>query len=41
MTNEMNGMLDKEFTEVEINQALFQMSPNKAPSPDKMTACFY
>ena len=41
VTVEMNGMLDKEFTKMEIKNALDQMNPNKAPSPDGMTACFY
>ena len=34
-------MLDKEFTKVEIREALFQMYPNKAPRPHGMTTCFY
>ena len=41
VTAEMNNNLDKEFTIVEIKEALYQMNHNKAPELDGMTACFY
>jgi hypothetical protein len=37
----MNEMLDRQFTVQEVERALFQMSPNKAPRPDGFTAGFF
>ena len=33
-------LLDREFSKKEIKDTLFQMNPNKAPSPDGMNVCF-
>ena len=41
VTDEMNEKLGKEFTDMEVKQALDQMNPHKAPRPDGMSACFY
>jgi hypothetical protein len=37
----MNEKLDAPFTDVEIENALFMMHPNKSPGPDGFTAGFY
>jgi hypothetical protein len=37
---EMNAKLCAPFLEKEINDALFQIGPLKAPGPDGFTACF-
>ena len=41
VTNLMNAELVKEFTELEVKEALNQMAPLKAPSPDGMPPLFY
>ena len=41
VTPEMNGMLLKEFTAVEVDAALAQMHPIKSPGPDGFSAYFY
>ncbi|XP_059446415.1 uncharacterized protein LOC132177961 [Corylus avellana] len=41
VTNEMNDMLDRDFTKEEIFAALQQMSPHKAPGQDGYMAGFY
>ena len=41
VTDEMNADLMKEFTEVEVKEALNQMAPLKASSPDGMPLLFY
>jgi hypothetical protein len=41
VTNEMNLQLDSEFTEGEVEYALKQMGPLKAPGPDGMAPIFY
>ena len=41
VTTEMNGMLDKEFTRLEIKNVFDQMNPNKAPSLNGMIVYFY
>ena len=40
VTDEMNVDLMKEFTEVEVKEALNQMAPLKASSPDGMPPLF-
>ena len=40
-TNEMNAMLMQEFTELEVEVALKQMAPLKAPAPNGMPPLFY
>ena len=41
VTDEMNAELMKEFTELEVKEALNQMAPLKAPGPDGMPPLFY
>ena len=41
VTNDANTTLLREFTIKEIKTALNQMHPDKAPSLDGMTICFY
>lgn len=40
VTKGVNEDLEKEFTEKEISDALFQIGPLKAPGPDGFHACF-
>jgi len=40
-TEEMNGILTREFQAWEIDNALKQMAPLKAPDPDGMPPLFY
>ena len=39
--DEMNATLSKEFDEKEVEEALHQMAPLKAPGPDGMPPLFY
>ena len=41
VTDEMNVDLVKEFTELEVKEALNQMAPLKVPGPDGMPPLFY
>ena len=41
MSPSIRSFLDKEFTSVEIEEALFQMHPRKSPGSDGMTVMFY
>lgn len=41
VTDNMNAFLCRPFTEVEVKEALFQMSPLKAPGPDGYPAHFF
>ena len=41
VTDEMNGDLMKEFTKLEVKEALNQMAPLKVPGPDGMPPLFY
>lgn len=41
VTESMNSMLRKDFTQEEVRTAMFQMSPSKAPGPDGMNANFF
>ena len=41
VTDEMNAELVKEFTALEVKEALNQMAPLKAPGPDGMPPLFY
>ena len=40
-SDEMNSKLSQEFMEWEVQAALKQMAPSKAPSPDGMPPFFY
>ena len=41
ITNEMNAALIKPVEEMEVENALFSMHPDKAPGPDSMTPLFF
>ncbi|KAF7140800.1 hypothetical protein RHSIM_Rhsim06G0055700 [Rhododendron simsii] len=41
VTEQMNNSLTRQFSTMEIRQALFDMDPSKAPGADGMTAGFY
>ena len=41
VSDEMNNMLDKPFTEDDVNKAIDQMHLHKSSGPNGMTACFY
>ena len=41
VTDEMNAELVKEFTALEVKEALNQMAPLKAPGSDGMPPLFY
>ena len=41
VTMEMNDALQKQFSEKEVSDALFQIGPLKAPGPDGFPAHFY
>ena len=41
VTDEMNVDLVKEFTKLEVKEALNQMAPLKVPGPDGMPSLFY
>lgn len=41
VSQEMNEMLIREPTDVEIRKAMFAIHPEKAPGPDGMTSLFY
>jgi hypothetical protein len=41
ITDEINTALCKEFLDEEVSNALFQISPLKAPGPDGMPARFF
>lgn len=41
VTDQMGGLLDRAFTTDEVEEALFQMGPNKAPGVDGFTAGFF
>ena len=40
VTDEMNAELVKEFTALEVKEALNQMAPLKAPGPNGIPRCF-
>ena len=41
ITEQQNGELEKEVTELEIREAIWSMHPEKAPGPDGFTIAFY
>ena len=41
VTGEMDLALEKDITGEEIDEALFQMAPLKAPGPNGLNACFF
>jgi hypothetical protein len=41
VSDPMGEILDRPFTTEEVEQALFQMSPHKAPGPDSFKAGFF
>jgi len=41
VTEEMNQKLMKQYTDEEVHEAIMQMHPTKAPSPDGMPALFF
>jgi carbamoylphosphate synthase small subunit len=41
VTSGMNAELVKPFVKEEVQKALFQMHPSKAPGPDGMSALFF
>lgn len=41
ISEDMNALLTKEFSEEEIHSALMQMHPSKAPGPDGFSPRFY
>ena len=41
VTKEMNSLLNSEFSKADVDQALQQMAPFKAPGPDGMPPPFY
>lgn len=41
ITENQNAELLKEVSEDEVKFAVFQMDPDKAPGPDRMTPAFY
>ncbi|XP_042962354.1 uncharacterized protein LOC122296618 [Carya illinoinensis] len=41
VTNEMNMSISRDFTRLEVEEAVKQMAPLKSPSPDGFGACFY
>jgi len=41
VTESMNDMLNRAYTEAEIREALSAMGPTKSPGPDGFNACFF
>ncbi|XP_071939813.1 uncharacterized protein [Coffea arabica] len=41
ITDQMNEMLVRPVSELEVRNAVFSLQPNKAPGPDGMTAAFF
>lgn len=41
ISSELQNVISKHFTRVEVKIAAFQIDPNNAPGPNGMTACFY
>ena len=41
VTEDMREFLSTQFTAEEVQAALFQMGPTKAPGPEGMNALFY